>query len=246
MNILLTNDDGFQAEGIRALYTHLKDHHNVVILAPDRERSATSHWITLREAMVLREEEEGIYSCSGTPADCVTLALKGPLDFKPDIILSGINRGPNLGTDIIYSGTAAAARQGALMHMPAVAISMAPLKGPYDFDAAARFIAANVETFLEKADPDHFLNINIPNLTPDYEVYVTKPARRYYKDIIHSYKAPNKGVYCFLEGALHDVVPEAGSDWEAVTKGGISVSSIYIHPLNHDNGVYQKVEFRKP
>ncbi|WP_028974124.1 5'/3'-nucleotidase SurE [Spirochaeta cellobiosiphila] len=246
MNIILTNDDGYFAPGIQALYKALKDKCNVTILAPDRERSATSHWISIREPMVIKEQDKNIYSCSGTPADCTTLAVKGPLDLNPDLIISGINNGPNLGTDIIYSGTAAAARQAALMSLPAVAVSMASLRGPYNYEAAAQFIAANTDIFVRKADPDHFLNINIPNLDKEYDVQITTPARRYYNDTIHTYTAPDKGVYCFVQGALHDVVPEANSDWAAVQQGMISISSIYIHPLNHDNNVYQKVEFTKP
>lgn len=247
MKILLTNDDGYSSEGIQALFNALKEDHEVVMVAPEGEKSACSHQISIKNHVVIKKQGEGQYSCSGSPADCVIQGLLGDFIFQPDIVISGINRGPNLGTDIIYSGTCAAARQAALMHRPAVAVSMANLTPPWEFESAARFIAMNVESFLEHSDEDHFLNINVPNVWDSQDpVAITTPARRYYKDRIESFVSPLGHVYAFMAGSLHDISPKAGSDWAAVEMGKISVSSIYIHPVNHDNAIYQKVKFRIP
>jgi len=119
MRILLTNDDGYASDGIKALAVALGGEHEVWTLAPDSERSGMSHSMSLRQPLKIRKLAEREYCCSGTPADCVILASHGVLPFSPDVVVSGINRGPNLGTDLVYSGTAAAARQASMNGVPA-------------------------------------------------------------------------------------------------------------------------------
>jgi len=130
MNILITNDDGIESEGLKTLARVLSRDHRIMIVAPDGERSGKSHSISLGEPVRMRRMGENALACGGTPADCVLFSILGAVPEKPDIVVSGINRGPNLGTDIIYSGTAAAARQAALMGYAAVAVSVTSFSPP--------------------------------------------------------------------------------------------------------------------
>ena len=246
MIVLLTNDDGVESPGLKALAETLSPEHEVWIVAPDGERSGTSHAITLRNAVRIKEVGERRYSCAGTPADCVLFSFLGAIPVKPAVVISGINLGPNLGTDIIYSGTVAAARQAALMGHPAVAVSLADFRPPLFFNTAADFVAKNLETMIRMWNGDHFLNINVPNSSePVLPAVITHPSRRTYHDKVVSFVAPTKEVYYFLESRPVEAKQEEGSDWGAVSQGSISVSPIYLHPLNNaDYLAYERVEFR--
>lgn len=246
MRILISNDDGIFSPGLMALREELEPDHEVWVSAPDRERSGTSHSITLREPVRFRRLEERVFSCNGTPADTVLYALLGAISVKPDIIISGINRGPNLGTDIIFSGTAAAARQGALVGIPSVAVSVAPLKAPYPFREAAGFIRKNLDLFLKLWSPDHFININFPLPSESCcQVEITHPSRRIYNDRAEGYTSPAGDSYYFLTGESIHAREEEGSDWNAVQAGKISVSPVYLHPMNHEvTHTYQAANFR--
>lgn len=247
MKILLTNDDGIESNGLKRLREALEPSHEVWTFAPDGERSGRSHSITLKGAIRVRQTDERLFSCGGSPADCVLLAFHGALPVVPDLVLSGINLGPNLGTDIIYSGTAAAARQAALMGHAGVAVSLASAGKPHHLDGAVAFAAANVERFRSLWTPDHFLNINVPNVPGSgFPFRVTHPSRRIYNDRLVSFAAPDGEMYYFLEGDLAEASLEEGSDWDAVQRGQISVSPIYLHPLNpHEKEQYNAVEFRR-
>jgi 5'-nucleotidase len=167
MNILLTNDDGIDFEGLWALYRRLKDFHTVTVVAPDRERSAIGHAITLnqpiRASWVAANGGGNGYAVSGTPADCVKLALIELLDTKPDMVISGINPGANVGVNINYSGTVAAAKEAALCGVLALAVSMEG-NDTVHYDAAASFIARLIDKVrLSGLPTGTFLNVNIPN-----------------------------------------------------------------------------------
>ena len=159
MNLLLTNDDGFSAPGINALKKRLLlDGHNVMVFAPSANRSGASHCINLGSGVEVRKISESEYTCSGTPADCVMAALKSGVFSKIDLVLSGINQGPNIGLDIVYSGTCGAARQAVFMGVPAVALSVMveehdgePFTPPekYSYSAMADFAAKNLDNFSE-------------------------------------------------------------------------------------------------
>lgn len=233
MNILLTNDDGIEARGINILAEHLSEH-NLWIVAPDRERSGFSHSITLRDPVRMKERGVRRIGCSGTPADCVLFGILGVLSEKPDLIISGINHGPNLGTDIIYSGTAAAARQGALMGVPSVAVSVTNTDSQTAYVDAAKFIAQNVEILVTLGSKDDFINVNVPgNIDTDVPVAITHPSRRIYNDKLERFKSPDGADYLFLTGTVsEDNIPE-GSDFWAIRKGRISVSPIYLYPVNN-------------
>lgn len=231
MKILLTNDDGIESPGLRSLEEALRGH-ELCVVAPDGERSGSSHRITLKAPVKFAEAGPGRYACSGTPADCVLYSVHGAIDFSPDVVVSGINIGPNLGTDLIYSGTAAAARQAAFMGIPGIAVSQLLKENRIDYNAAAAFIVDTLEKLVKVWDEDHFININVPY--PDQnllEYEITYPSRRIYHDTVESYTAPDGHTYHFLNGTFPDAEPVQGSDWDAVKRNRISVSPIYLHPV---------------
>ncbi|MBR7063802.1 MAG: 5'/3'-nucleotidase SurE, partial [Treponema sp.] len=167
MNLLLTNDDGFMAEGINVLYNVLSSEHNVYIVAPDKNRSAVSHCITVDTPLRIKKEGEHIFSCSGTPADCVLVSLRSNfLQVKFDAVVSGINRGINIGTDITYSGTCAAARQAVLSGLPGVAFSLSSSTKDFNYEALASFAQKNISHLvsLSSVSEDRhnrvFVNVN--------------------------------------------------------------------------------------
>ncbi len=231
MKILLTNDDGIESPGLTALQEALSGH-EICVVAPDGERSGNSHHITLKQPVKMVETAELSYACSGTPADCVLYTVRGAIDFKPDVVVSGINIGPNLGTDLIYSGTAAGARQAAFMGIPGIAMSQMLKGNEIDYSAAAAFIKANIERLVAACDKEHFININCPFPdVQDMEVAITNPSRRIYQDNVASYTSPDGHTYHFLHGPWPGAEPEEGTDWDAVSKGNISVSPIYLYPV---------------
>jgi len=188
--------------------------------------------------------DERVFSCSGTPADCVIIGANGALPGKPELVISGINIGPNIGTDVVYSGTAAAARQGALMGIPSVALSLDSFKEPFHFDALSRFAADNLETFVRLWRPDHFININAPNLAVYRGVEITRPSRRLYHDRIDEYRAPDGRSYFFIHGFRVETVKESGSDWDAVSRGMVSISPVVLQPVpRKDDAHYREERF---
>jgi 5'-nucleotidase len=234
MRVLLTNDDGIDSPGLRRLQGALGAGHEVWVVAPDSNRSGSSHSITLGPPTRFRKLAEREYACGGTPADCVLVACLGLMPVKPDIVIAGVNLGPNLGTDIVYSGTAAAARQGAFMGLPAVACSLDAYGPPFHLDFAMQFVARNLDAFCALLSESHFLNLNFPNLELPADMAVTHPARRIYKDELVRFTAPQGDLYCFLGGSRPESVHEEGSDYWAVERGYVSLSPIVIHPANHE------------
>ncbi|NBB90489.1 MAG: 5'/3'-nucleotidase SurE [Spirochaetes bacterium] len=234
MRILLTNDDGIESPGLHAVREALEPHHETWILAPDRERSATSHCITIKDPIRCREMGERILATDGSPADCVILALAGVLPERPDVVISGINIGPNLGTDIIYSGTVAAARQAAIMGVPGIALSVDGFQGTLHFEPLAEFVRDRLEDLVELWNAEHFININAPN-TPerDKRVEVTSPAVRMYHDKLSEFRTPRGDVYFFMGGYPADPELVPGTDWYAVHHGAISLTPVMINPVSH-------------
>lgn len=231
MRLLLTNDDGYGSEGIDALADALGRDHEVWIVAPDSERSGTSHALTLKSASKIKKVGEKRFTCSGMPADCVILSTLGIVPFRPDAVVSGINRGPNLGTDLIYSGTAAAARQASIMGMPGLAVSLAAFEPPFHFGEAARFVAESLTDLLELWREGEFLNLNLPN-----EAILGRGFRhgristRTYTDRMKSFTAPDGTVFCFLADGSIETVPEEGTDWWLVERGHASLSRVRVRP----------------
>ncbi|HVP18366.1 MAG TPA: 5'/3'-nucleotidase SurE [Spirochaetia bacterium] len=233
MRILVTNDDGIASAGIRQLEKTIGSVHELWLVAPESEKSGASHSITLRDSIRAHCLGERHYACRGTTADCVMIALLGLIPPKVDMVISGINHGPNLGTDILFSSTAAGARQGALMGVPSVAVSLGAYGPPFDFSQAAEFVARNVSKFRELWTDDHFLNINYPAAgTGSIESVITFPSRRIYRQRLNTYRAPDGDMFCFVHGAVPDAHYEAGSDCQVLSDGKISISPIHAHPRN--------------
>jgi len=244
MRILLTNDDGINSPGILLLAQGLRRAgHRVFVLAPDSDQSGVSHAITFFSGPCkLSDIEEDTWSLRGTPADCVVVALMGGIPelsagqhSPPDVIVSGINRGANLGTDILYSGTAAAARQGSLCGIPSLALSL--VEGDFkhcgwNWDMAAGFSVEYFDRMMAYWKPDSFINVNIPNRgEKPLSLVHAFPSLRYYNDSLDVYHAPDGYRYCFTDAGKVTAKPEQGSDWEAVKGDNASLSEIYIHPL---------------
>jgi 5'-nucleotidase len=228
--ILVTNDDGVQAKGIMALRESLSSVGEVAVVAPDREQSAASHAITLRDPLRVTEIEPGITSVDGTPTDCVLLAVNGLLPRRPDYIFSGINHGPNMGEDVSYSGTVAAAIEGALCGIPSVAVSVAD-GAARDFGPSAHFAAVLARIVMERGIPNgSLLNVNVPHV-PRMEirgVKITKLGSRLYRDALVKNVDPRGEVYYWIGGEAPTWTPETNSDFNAVDENMISITPIHL------------------
>jgi 5'-nucleotidase len=233
VTILLTNDDGLYSPGLEALRTVFSEHHDVWVLAPDGERSGYSNSITISEPIRCTRIEEGVYASSGTPADCVILGTRGAIPVSPELVISGINIGPNLGSDIVYSGTCAGARQAVYRGLPGIAVSLNSIRPPFHFEPVARFIEKHLEEMLALWNPDHFITINAPNTPEPTGVAITSPAMRLYDDKLLPFEPPRGGTYYFVDGKPSETVLERGTDWHAVEDGQISVSPVMLNPINH-------------
>lgn len=255
MNILVTNDDGIAAEGLETLVGALnkllgpdgKPLHSITVLAPDGERSGVSHCVTLRHPTKVRRLNEGLYSCSGTPADCVIVAGLGIMKTKIDLVISGINRGPNLGTDIVYSGTCAAARQAALAGIPAIAVSCASYLEPLDYSASAAFVAANLELLYATWRHDSFININGPSSSnSNLDAVWSTPGRNHYNDVLKCFDGVDGFTYCFLAEGKQERTPNPLSDHQAVSEGKVAVSLIDVNPRASHPEEWNGQAFKRP
>jgi 5'-nucleotidase len=233
---LLTNDDGVFAEGILALREAVEPLGEVVVCAPERPRSASGHAITLHKPLRVAEVEtpggRRSFALSGTPSDCVMMAVHHLLPRHPDLVISGINDGPNMGWDLTYSGTASAAMEGAIMGATSFAISLvSSRKGKHDFMPAARFAADVAKALLdEPLPPSRFLNINFPQ-TPEGHiagVRITRLGGRRYPGSVQERSDPWGRKYYWLGGELPEDQLAPGSDVEALATGHISVTPIQL------------------
>lgn len=238
MKILLTNDDGYTSDGLKALVDSLKEQHEICILAPDSERSGMSHSMSLRQALKVQKIADMEYICSGTPADCVILAAHGVIPFKPDIVVSGINRGPNLGTDLIYSGTAAAARQATIIGIPGIAVSLASYSPPFHYKALAELVSEKLDYFLSLWTPDVFININAPSVANGYKYKIEEghPSKRVYKDTLKFIEGPDNYSYCFFMDGQVDTHKEIDSDEDIVSRGMASLTRVLAYPCAEVSG----------
>lgn len=241
--ILVTNDDGVSSEGIHVLADAMKPLGDVLVVAPLQEASAIGHALTLRRPLRIETVRDGVYAVDGTPTDCVNLAtailLKGVL---PDLVVSGINKGWNLGDDITYSGTVSGALEGALLGAPGIAVSLARTREAYDFAPSAEAAATVAETVLRDGiAPRTFININVPKGRPK-GLRVTTQAKRNHVTKIDARTDPRGNAYYWIEEALDEYHPDGGrSDYEAVREGYVSVT-----PLQPDLTDYSALDtFRR-
>jgi 5'-nucleotidase len=230
MHILISNDDGLDARGIRVLEEYLAKVAEVTVIAPDRDRSGASNSLTLDQPIRILDQQGRRYRVAGTPTDCVHLALTGLLSEEPDMVVSGINRGANLGDDVIYSGTVAAAMEGRFLGLPAVAVSLA-LEGRGHFESAGRAARQLVQRLVEDPLPaDTILNVNVPDLPwEDIRGFeVTRLGHRHRAEpFIRQQDPRGRDVYWIgPPGAEQDAGP--GTDFHAVRQGFVSVTPIHV------------------
>ncbi|MEI6093049.1 MAG: 5'/3'-nucleotidase SurE [bacterium] len=232
--ILLTNDDGVNSDGIKALKKALDPLGEVVVFAPDSERSGSGHSLTMHEPVRIKELEKNIFSVSGFPADCVYAALHGVLKRKPDMIFSGINRGANMGVDVYYSGTVAGVRQGVIDGLSnGISVSLVVDKNETQFfwDDAANFVKDLAIKMLNNGyTGEGFINVNYPNISKDKikGVAITTMGDRHYVKEVKWGKDPRGGDYCWLWGDYANFSNIPGTDCVAVDNGYISVTPILL------------------
>jgi len=232
--ILVSNDDGVYSEGIAALAEALGAVGEVVVIAPDRERSAVSHALTLHRPLRVQELGAGRYAVDGTPTDCVNLAINGILKRRPTLVASGINKGANLGDDVTYSGTVSAAMEGTLLGIPSLAISLIG-EPPFQFAAAASFAQRLATWVIERGLPaDTLLNVNVPeNAKARRGFALTRMGRRRYGDAIVEKVDPRGKKYYWIGGEELQFVEEEGTDFHAVSQGLISITPIHLDLTNY-------------
>jgi 5'-nucleotidase len=231
--ILVTNDDGYFSEGLQILADALKPLGAVTVVAPQVEASAVGHALTLRRPLRLEKIREDMYSVDGTPTDCVNVAIDEVLDGKPDLVVSGINKGLNVGDDVTYSGTVAGALEGALLGYPAIAVSMQFTRGVWHFEPAAAFAASIAAQLLEHPlAPRTFLNINVPQ-GKIRGSRVTVQARRNHITKVDRRLDPRDRPYFWIEEAQDDWEPHDRSDRQAIEDGFISVTPLQPDLTDH-------------
>jgi 5'-nucleotidase len=239
MHILISNDDGYQSAGIRILADTLSEIATVTVVAPDRDRSGASNSLTLDSPIRARQAENGYTYVDGTPTDCVHLAITGLLDKEPDMVVAGINAGANLGDDVLYSGTVAAAMEGRFLGLPAIAVSLVSER-PTHFETAARVTLDLVRRLLSNTLPaDTILNLNVPDLPLEElaGMQATRLGHRHKSEAVVRMQDPRgRPVYWVgPAGSEQDAGP--GTDFHAVRTGHVSVT-----PLDVDLTRYQALE----
>lgn len=233
MKILLSNDDGVHAEGLWALHEAVSKLGDTVVVAPEREQSASSHALTLHHPLRVREVRERVFAVDGTPTDCILLAIRGipeVLDFAPDLVLSGINHGPNLGDDVGYSGTVAAAFEGHLLKRPAIAFSN--VAGRRGLPRCARAARRLVELLQDRPLPSSLLlNVNFPDPGSDAATFagfrVTRLGKRVYSDVVVHRVDPRGRPYYWI-GGEPSWDPDEASDMFAVRENYVSVTPMHL------------------
>ncbi|MBD3367883.1 MAG: 5'/3'-nucleotidase SurE [Candidatus Eisenbacteria bacterium] len=230
--ILVSNDDGITAPGIAALESALIGLGEVFVIAPDRERSASSHSLTIDVPLRAVPVRERAFAVKGTPTDCVLLAVENLLPTRPDLVVSGINRGPNMGNDVTYSGTVAAAIEGTILGIPSMAVSLDHNKaGTYDYTAAGTASRALAAAVLERGLPEGtLLNVNVPNV-PAEQVKAPRPTRlgsQVYEDSIVEKTDPRGKSYYWIGGQSSRRSCDSGTDFAVVAEGHVSVTPIQL------------------
>jgi len=238
LKILLTNDDGVRAPGLASLAEAMGAIGEVFIVAPDREQSAVGHALTLHHPLRATRIGENIFAVDGTPTDCVNLGIHSLLSFKPDIVVSGINRGGNMGDDVTYSGTVSAAMEATLMGIPAIAVSLVTANEGENFSAAAMFAAKLTGIVCREGLPvDTFLNVNVPDLPWDRlrPSLITTQGKRSYEGTIVDKVDPRGRSYYWIGTVDLNFLDIGGSDFYAVSRGHISVTPLHLDLTNYNS-----------
>jgi 5'-nucleotidase len=235
MFILCTNDDGYLATGLRVLAKAARSLGEVHIVAPDREQSASSHSLTMHFPLRARLVEPGVHHVDGTPTDCVALAVGALLPRRPDFVLSGINHGPNMGEDVLYSGTVAGAMEATILGIPAIAFSYAG-RDPERIKEFGPLIERLLPQLMKADFPEEtLLSVNLPPIPPSEVrgVRIARLARRVYTDSLTRAVDPNGREYFWIGGGGVEWNAPTGSDFRAVDDGFVSVTPLHLDLTNH-------------
>jgi 5'-nucleotidase len=236
-HILLTNDDGIHAPGLKMLFQQNRNLGKTVIIAPEHDNSAASHSLTMNRPLRVREIAENIYTINGTPTDCVTIGIGKILPQKPDLVISGINPGPNLGDDVSYSGTVSAAIESTMLGIPSIAVSLAAESEPLHFETAAAFVVRLAKIILEQGLPrDTLLNVNVPNTTLEMigGVAFTRRGRRLYDDAIKETYDPWGRKHYWIGGGTPSFDAGEDTDSAAISVNKISITPMHLDPTNYE------------
>jgi 5'-nucleotidase len=246
LRILVTNDDGYRSAGIHALAAALRDLGDVTVVAPTTEASAIGHALTLRRPLRLEAIGDRVFAVDGTPTDCVNVAVTHVFSGLPDLVVSGINKGWNLGDDVTYSGTVAGALEGALLGVPSISVSLCLTRGDYDFQYAARAAAVMADALVRRPLPGRtFLNINVPKGEPK-GYRVTVQAKRNHVTSVAVRHDPKGHPYYWIEEGQNEWEPHDRSDYQAVRDGYVSVTP--LHPdltAHHALAAVEALSFEK-
>ena len=236
MKILISNDDGYEAAGIKTLIDELKKIADLIVVAPDRNRSGSSSSLTLDKAVKVTKVDKNVYYIDGTPTDCVHIALTGLINFIPDLVVSGINHGPNMGDDTIYSGTVAAAMEGYLLNIPSFAVSMGN-DNPKNFTTAAKVTVDLIKLYNKKKIATTLLNINIPDVPYNdlKGIEITRLGKRHAAEPAIKGEGGNKETLFWIGAAGEPNDGGPGTDFNAVKNKIVSITPIHGDLTDHKN-----------
>ena len=236
MKILISNDDGYQAVGIQTLIDELKKIADLIVVAPDRNRSGSSSSLTLDKAVKVTKVDKNVYYIDGTPTDCVHIALTGLINFIPDLVVSGINHGPNMGDDTIYSGTVAAAMEGYLLNIPSFAVSMGN-DNPKNFTTAAKVTVDLIKLINKKKIATTLLNINVPDVPYNdlKGIEITRLGKRHAAEPAIKGESQNKETLFWIGAAGEPNDGGPGTDFNAVKNKIVSITPIHGDLTDHKN-----------
>ena len=230
MRILLSNDDGYFAPGLLALYEAMRGMGEITVVAPERNRSGASNSLTLDRPLHLKQAANGFYYVNGTPTDCVHLAVTGMLEHEPDMVISGVNWGPNMGDDTVYSGTVAAAMEGYLLGVPSIAVSLGSFEGR-NFATAGRVVRDLAERFkVQPFGAPVLLNVNVPDVPHDVlaGTRVTRLGRRHKAEAVVRQVSPRGEAVYWVGAAGAAADAGEGTDFHAVENGWVSVTPLQV------------------
>lgn len=231
--ILVTNDDGIHSPGLAALRRAVSPLGKTIVVAPDRDNSAVSHSLTMHRPLQVHQVNEDTYTVDGTPTDCVILALSKLLKTKPDLLVSGINTGPNIGDDISYSGTVSAAMEGTIYNVPSMAVSLAGVP-PFNFDLAEQVAGKMASTICHQPLPvNTLLNVNIPAQQSCKGLRVTRQGRRLWENAIKETEDPWGRPRYWIGGGTPVTNLDDHTDVKAIEDGYVSVTPIHLDLTNH-------------
>lgn len=232
--ILISNDDGIDALGLKVLREAVADLGEVKVFAPEGERSGSSHSLTIHKSINVKKIDENTFSTDGTPTDCILYSVRGILEEKPDLVCGGINHGPNLGSDVSYSGTVAVAMEGALLGIPSVAFSQLDFYNSFDpafAKGVIKWIALRI--LKEKLPECVFLNVNFPP-EPNGKIRITNLGNRIYRDEVLKVRERGNDFIYTLEGKKPTWISSHNSDFDAVHQGFVSITPIHMEYTDFD------------